>query len=859
MKQQSVYRLKQTKKRRDMLTGVDNMKVGGRVLKANHDFELSQLRDEPLKITPAPVFTNILAGRDKELKQLDGYFRQASKGSGCFVVVSGEAGIGKTALLRHFCHMVNESKEAHVVSIDFAQFGAYEPYAPFLKLIAMLKGPAEKKGGQLHEQRNWPRPGFDKGAEMETESLYSLQSNQSLIQQKLVAKISAAAQKTPLVISLNNLHYASATTWKFVHYLTETISEQRILLLTSLRRGCFKPSKEQPAYSDVLQRMNREGLVEQIELQPLDDTQINEFLHQVFIRKDFSGRFTGILSNITAGIPGELTNCLDKLVQASIIFQENGVWFDREDLTKESIMRFLNDEGQIRAVKNQVDSLAPNLKIIMRYMALMKAAVNHNLLAVIVKRSRLEVLRDMMSLKDCSMLTQTDDDCYEIKSAAIRSAVLEGLNPEEQVAMHAMIAAAIEIDSRIDTTDRVYGLAYHFSCTDDHHLAFKYLRQAGELAAKNFAFPEALDFFVRALNLYPHIAEAEHGYEVVQVLIWIAWLNRVLGKWPESIAKYSEALDLCDAEQTRLRNQILLQLGLSYFRTNDWQKARSCLEACLGKKEDMNRFDQAMASYGIGNIFFELGNYETACEHFEKALELAENLQAEKLLANIFNSLGAIENIRGQRMRAIAFYSKSIPIFKRLSDHLGLARVYHNIGMTHADDKNWQTANEFYGKSLRLSDVMGLSPLKSITFLNRALALTHLQRYNEAREYNFKACRLLERLKDELGMAEYHKIQGIIERNEGNWRDATDHLQRALRKFDALKNKLGRAECQQELGRLAIDLHNKEDAVAWFTAACTSYRDLVLDNKVGEIRKQLQRLESEAIKATESVNKYEPV
>ncbi|MCH8872689.1 tetratricopeptide repeat protein, partial [candidate division KSB1 bacterium] len=316
-------------------------------------------------------------------------------------------------------------------------------------------------------------------------------------------------------------------------------------------------------------------------------------------------------------------------------------------------------------------------------------------------------------------------------------------------------------------------------------------------------------------------------------------------------AHYNVALEMCGEQDTRLKNQILLQQGLAYFRLSDWENARTCIEGCLNDKQNLSKLDQAMANYGLGNIHFELGEYETTCEFYEAALSVANGLGAKQLMANIFNNMGAIENIRGHRMRAIALYSKSVPIFKSLSDNFGLARVYNNIGMTHADENNWQHANEFYGQSLMFSDVMGLVPLKSITFLNRAAALTHLKKFNEAREYNFKALRLLEHLKDELGLAEYHKIQGIIEREQKNWQEAGEHLQTALAKYKATKNKLGYAESQEQLARLAKAMNNQEEAISWFEKALASFKKLGLKERPKIIESQLRKFESPERKVTE--------
>ncbi|HEX9653422.1 MAG TPA: tetratricopeptide repeat protein, partial [bacterium] len=228
-------------------------------------------------------------------------------------------------------------------------------------------------------------------------------------------------------------------------------------------------------------------------------------------------------------------------------------------------------------------------------------------------------------------------------------------------------------------------------------------------------------------------------------------------------------------------------------------------------------------------------------KHYEQALALSEALGAKQLTANMFNSLGAVENTRGHHMKAIAHYSQSIPLFQSLNDNFGLARVYHNIGMTFADEGNWEEANRFYGQSLRVSDAMGLVPLKSITFLNRALTLAHLRRFDDAREYNFKAQRLLKQLKDELGLAEYHKVQGILEREQGEWQAATSHLKLALKKFNEKSSKLGQAETQHELAKLAEAMGQLRQVRVWLQQALQSYRDLGIKSKMTLVEEQLRR------------------
>jgi tetratricopeptide (TPR) repeat protein len=161
------------------------------------------------------------------------------------------------------------------------------------------------------------------------------------------------------------------------------------------------------------------------------------------------------------------------------------------------------------------------------------------------------------------------------------------------------------------------------------------------------------------------------------------------------------------------------------------------------------------------------------------------------------------------------------------------------MGMTYAEEKDWASANDYYGKSLGFSDIMGLIPLKSITFLNRAQSLAELDLLEEAKEYSFKALRLLQQLKDELGLAEYHKLQALLYSKEYNWQKAEEHFVLAIDKFERFNNKLGLAETLYEQGLMEIDRNHIEEAINWLKKASTIFNDIGLINKSGIINKKI--------------------
>jgi len=162
--------------------------------------------------------------------------------------------------------------------------------------------------------------------------------------------------------------------------------------------------------------------------------------------------------------------------------------------------------------------------------------------------------------------------------------------------------------------------------------------------------------------------------------------------------------------------------------------------------------------------------------------------------------------------------------------------------MTHAEQGEWEKANGFYGKSLAISDRLGLVPLKSVTFLNRALALLRLGRLDEAVEYNTKARKLLLSLRDRLGLAEHYKIRGMIEREQQRWHASENSLKRALKLFRQYQNALGVAEAAMEMGILHQEKGDAPAAREWFIEAHAQFMKLGLAAQGAKAKQQLETL-----------------
>ncbi|GAB4372387.1 MAG: hypothetical protein Kow0042_15690 [Calditrichia bacterium] len=786
---------------------------------------------------------SIFIGREKEITVLKRLLDRTRQGLGSFVVISGEAGTGKSALVRQF---VAQSSEWGVkyISESFRNILSYEPYLPFLNIVAKLGGSRlNKLMMNAHLSRKTEKAKFsnERGkTSWDIETLYSLQSEKGLAQQLIVSALLEASREHPLLISLTDIHCAPLTTWQFIHYLTQSIMDHPIMVIITLRQdGKVLQQEKVPLYADVLQRMNREGLIERVVLKRFSLREVKQFVRGLFKRTDFSSQFIPLLSELSGGLPLQLCKICQIFLEKGVIYHRNGVWFNKDEYGKNQLLEMIRQDGSLDQMAKELKHLSISQKTLLDYGTLQNGQMDHRILAAILNVSPIKVLKEFQNLTEKKILIADEEGMYQFRQPALQTLILEHIPAESRAALHLEIARAIERADHLEETRKIHLLAYHYAHTGEKKTAFGYLHKAGDQALRALAFNESMEYYRRAVEILPEISHQIAAADAVEMLLESAWVERILGYREQSLQRCQLARKMNEATGNQTsQTQICLQEAFSYLKLNDWEKAEVAFEACLNTGSETSDFTRAITYYGLGSIYFELAEYDLAKKYFEEGLKIPKAPNTVKLIANILNSLGALENVRGNYLRAISLYSKSIPLFREINDQSGLAQIYHNIGMTHAENERWKEANEFYGRCLAIADLMGLIPLKSICFLNRALALAHLGQFEDAREYNFKALRLLNQLHDELGIAEYHKIQGVIERKQGYFAESEKNFSEALQKFDKAQNKLGCAETEYEWACLARDMSDEEKMKYWAQKALNSFLDLGLMIKKQKIEKE---------------------
>src|SRR3984885_10422107 len=180
-------------------------------------------------------------GRDLEMKRLEGHFENMLGGGGKLVFLMGEAGMGKSSLAERFINSIRprhpELRVAKGRSVE--QYGPGESYLPFLDALSgLLREHGDEMRYQLRRQApTWclQLPAFTSGAEMEALRSETAGATKQRMLREIGDALGALSLDAPLLLLLEDLHWADRPTIDLLRHLCHRVETQRVLVLATVR------------------------------------------------------------------------------------------------------------------------------------------------------------------------------------------------------------------------------------------------------------------------------------------------------------------------------------------------------------------------------------------------------------------------------------------------------------------------------------------------------------------------------------------------------------------------------------------------------------------------------------------------
>jgi len=570
----------------------------------------------------------VLVQRDDQLAILEDALLAARRGDGRFVVLSGEAGIGKTRLARE---LVGEARrlDCAVLWGGCSEAEVSLPYLPFVEAIGNYidgrdpaalaadlgpsRGPLSQLFPQLSSDDPPERPGDPQG--------------KLRLFEAIVALLAIPAADGGLLLVVEDVHWADDATLELLDHLARRLAELPAMVLVTVRSD--ELHRRHP-FVPTLQAWRRSGSVEIVALEPLPESGVDEMIAAILHTDDIDRELSQLMYRRTEGNPFVLE---EMLREAPDDIGSAGA-SRRQALDEIGIPETVRDTILLRLAR-----LGPDDVAILETAAVLGRTFDYPTLLEVSRAEESEVHAALAMAVGQQLIEEEPaaPSRYGWRHALTQEAIYTDTVTPRRQAIH---ARAADVLSARDAT-RPVDLAHHLLGAGRFDDAVPVCLEAAGEAERAVAFREAVSLLERAL---PHAREPVERARIVCRIGQDHWLNgesatgeRFLSDGIADLDRLGEPLE---AARFRIAlGRSLWELAKPGPAREEYTRAREVLEA-EGPSADL-----AMAHMRLAGLdAFEL-DYESCLEHSRKAVSIAERAGAdyERVWALGFIALGLLD------------------------------------------------------------------------------------------------------------------------------------------------------------------------------------------------------------------------
>jgi tetratricopeptide (TPR) repeat protein len=692
----------------------------------------------------------VFVAREQELAQLGQFLdlSLASQGQVCFV--TGEAGSGKTALVSEFARRAQERHNDLVIAVGQcdAHTGIGDPYLPFREVLCQLTGDVEGKLGQgaitkenagrlrklavvsgqilvevapdligllvpganlvgelgkaLAEKAGWmdkleelakqPKPG---GPGLDQNQVFEQYTNM----------LNALAEKQPLLLILDDLHWADDGSAGLLFRLGRRIEGSRILIAGTYRpeEVALERAGERHPLQKVLAEFKRYFGEIGVDLDRARETEGAQFVDAVLATEPnrLSEEFRQVLFQHTKGHPLFTIELLrDMQERGALVQDEQGRWLegpqldwselpDRvEGIIEERIGRL---DGALRDILSvaSVEGQDFTAQVIARVEEMRERELLRVLSQELEKRHRLVREREEVKLGQQFLAR------YQFAHALFQQYLYDELGAGERRMLHGEIAALLEELYQRHTEGIAVQLARHYTEAGEDDKAVDYLLQAGDAAARLYADAEARLHYTRALDALAHLPDTiENRQRRVDTLI-----KRVASSW------------LADSPEENLERLVEAERLVGTLPGPDGMPGS-------------NRVRRARVHYWMGRIHQMNNALSEAFLYYGQVLPIGQEIGDPELLAIPSAAMGQALLAQGRTGKAELLLRQAMTALEQQGSLSDQVRAVVNHGLAIATMGDYAEGMAELQRGLARAQEMGSVPLTCLAQLN--LTVVHI-------------------------------------------------------------------------------------------------------------------------------------
>lgn len=611
------------------------------------------------------VVCPVIIGRDAPLSAGRLLLQRAAEAHGGALLVSGEAGIGKSRLTRA---LAESARSDRFVILQGACFEAdrTHPYAPLLDLVRVLAAttsaavvahalaPAAVELVTLFPEL---RPAFPEA--IPRQAGHPDEDRRRLFH-AFTDAISGLATVQPVLMVIEDVHWSDDATLDLLLHVARRIGTQSIALVLT-----FRSDEVGPRLTKLLADLDRARCASEIALRPLTAGEVATMLQSIFgPQTSFGPAFVDALHNLTEGNPFFVEEMLKALFEAGDIQRTASGWRARP-LDHVHVPRTATE-----AVGRRLAGLSDEARAVASMAAVAGRRFDLGLLQVLTNRDERQLLKLVKELVSAQLVVEETADRFAFRHALTCEAIRAGLLARERVALHQTIASWLEREYSVRPDDGA--LAYHAFEAGAWEPARRHALRAAAHALTLSASREALQHFERA------VAATERSGQPVESSLLMS-----RGQAHETLGNFQQANDDFVAALTRAQQESDLRmvwgalhaLGM-LWAARDYERAGAYRREALAVARRVGTPQLIARSLNrVGNWFVNREEPYAGIPHHDEARRIFEAAGDQRGVAETVDLLAMAHHIGGEQHTAVALYERAVDLFTTLDERRGLANA----------------------------------------------------------------------------------------------------------------------------------------------------------------------------------------
>ena len=597
---------------------------------------------------PAPT----LVGRDRERHALRGALDRARAGEASVAMVVGDAGCGKTALVEQFLDELQWGGEEIQIGCGRCDqhlegTGGYLPAYDLLKsLVHGRTGPdaaraLERLAPSWHA-RVMPSATTRAAAPEAT----ALPSSPERLNQEFLSVLDTLGQHAPILLFLDDLQWADASTLDLLLYVHTHARRTRLLIVGAYR------DRELPDAARPFTSAMASGTATGIVLPPLTQRDIEEYVEREYSGHRFPREFIALLHRQTGGLPRFVVHELRYLRERNLIRRSDGCW---ELVPSVEELADALPESMQRMIERKLDTLDDDQRQLLLAGSIQGETFDAAVVARALKREPSEVEAQLDTIERRHAVIRYEGTHthpggktvrYQFVDGPYRDELHRSLSPEPLAHLSRAVADALVAMFGAHTTEISSQLALLYENARDLEKAATHYADAARHAGRLCAFREGIDLGTRGLRLLDELSDGTDREQLEIDLRFAKVISLIASEThgsPRVVEVFERVRDLSERRSDR-RSLFAAYGGLfwSHMTRGDIEVASEVAQEFLGLATPTAEDDFILEGhFVVGAAAAQQGDFDGARSHLGRVLTLYDH-DRHRHLSELFNSNPAV-------------------------------------------------------------------------------------------------------------------------------------------------------------------------------------------------------------------------